>query len=192
MSSYFKWIVNKEELENVWTDYVSLLNESIDDNAILGFDSNRNKDLDDRYKKYLFMCLEMKLLEILIVYKNINNRRIIATCQIKKSFQDTSSHIADIQKGIVSKKFRGKNLAKNTLIEVAERCIDLDISLLTLDVRKNTSAHSLWLIYGFEEYGILKNYSKFKEVEHEGAYLYQNSKDLLNKLKFSNNAIIEA
>lgn len=191
MFSYFKWIESKEELESIWIDYIDLLNESINDNAILGFDSNQIKDLEDRYRKYLFICLELKLLQILIVYKDTNSRRIIATCQIKKSFQDTSSHIADIQKGIVSKEFRGDGLARNTLIEVAKKCIDSDIDLLTLDVRKNTSAQYLWLSYGFKEYGVLKSYSRFKGVEHEGVYLYQKSQDLLDTLDFSTNKRIE-
>lgn len=186
MTYCFYWVSKQQEINPYWTLFFALLEESVFDEGILGFEEKSLEEKNSSYSKYkkkLEVDLDSDLLDILLVFQDSTMTNLIATCQVKKSLQDTSKHISDIQKGIIQKKHRGTKVLNLMFLEVAKRCLSQGVELLTLDVRKNSRAHKMWIYYGFKQYGTLEDYSRFEKVKYEGSFLFQKSKDLLHKCK---------
>ena len=182
MKYTFRWISDSNELDLVWNEYLNILNQSVNDKAILGFNSNALSF--DIFKKFVEIHTDIGLLTTLLVYHSTEQPKLIATCQIKTSFQDTSKHIADIQKGIIDKNFRGTEVLPMTLKEIVRYCDKKNIDILTLDVRENTIAHRTWLRYGFKTYGILPSYSYYEGNSFNGVFMYTKNSEL-SKLLYS-------
>lgn len=172
----FYFIENIYDFERYKEDLLSLLNKSLDDDAILGF----NKKLDDEEKaRYLDILRNNLKAEVLVILVGIDvNDKVISTCQIKTTLQNNTKHIADLQKGIIDPEYRRTSLLNLTLHEISSYCLRRRIELLTLDVRENTPAHKVWLKYGFKVYGVLEDYSRFKKEKYNGVYMVQASQAL--------------
>ncbi|OTG87042.1 N-acetyltransferase [Acinetobacter sp. ANC 4558] len=175
----FDFIEDIEKFKLYESRLISLLSKSIGDESILGFDENFEKNNQiEAYLEALRQNLKNKTLVIVVGIDRNDEEKIISTCQIKTSLQNTTKHIADLQKGIIDPHYRGSSLLKTTLNQIASYCLCKDIELLTLDVRENSPAHKIWLKCGFRVYGILEDYSRLNKEKFKGIYMAQSSREL--------------
>ncbi len=159
---------------------IELIKLSSNDDAILGYTENT-----DLHKNY-FLSIEQEIknscLEILI---GLDQSEVILCCFLKRGQQDTNRHICDLQKGFIHPRYRGSGVLGMTMLEIADLCLGNGVELLTLDVRENTRAHKLWIMCGFKTFGILQDYSRYKNASYNGHFMAQSTKDLREKFLIS-------
>ncbi len=159
---------------------IALIKLSSNDDAILGY--TENTDLDKNYFLALEEDVKNSRLKILI---GLDQSEVILCCFLKRGQQDTNRHICDLQKGFIHPQWRGSGVLKITMLEIANRCLEYGVELLTLDVRENTKAHKLWAMYGFKTFGILRDYSRYKNKSYNGHFMVQSTKDLRERFLIS-------
>lgn len=82
-------------------------------------------------------------------------------------------HRAELSKGVVDPRFRGRHLVQGALRAVIEQAATLGIEQLVLDVREGSRAHALWQRLGFATYGVLEDYARIGGVRYRGHYMVQ-------------------
>lgn len=176
---HFEVILDVDTLRIYKNSILNLLKQSVQDDAILGFsESDMTHDDWERYFTTLEEAVKEKILNFIIGKTRTDITEIVSICQIKRSLQPTTQHVADLQKGFIDPQYRGGHLLKNTLFAIAQHCQSQKIELITLDVRENTHAHKVWLRCGFKVYGILEDYSRYNGVSYKGVYMAQPTQQL--------------
>jgi hypothetical protein len=67
--------------------------------------------------------------------------------------------------------------------EVAKKCEELRREVICLDVRAGTHAALWWQHFGFQQYGLLADYSRVGEKRYQGLYLTQTTEELKERLR---------
>lgn len=174
-------LINSVEL---FSDYqqplIELLKLSQADDAILGFDAGFDEQKASRYLSSLERDIASQVLQILV---GVKNGTVVVCCFFKKSHQQTTRHICDLQKGMIHPHYRSQGLLEQTLAAIAQSCMAQGVELLTLDVRGGSKAHRIWNKCGFETYGILNDYSRYQGQSFDGHFMKQRTVDLWNRFK---------
>ena len=92
----FDFIEDIEKFKLYENRLISLLSKSIEDESILGFDENFEKNNQiEAYLEALRQNLKNKNLVIVVGIDRNDEEKIISTCQIKTSLQNTTKHIVN-------------------------------------------------------------------------------------------------
>ena len=158
---------------------MALLAMSAQDEAILGFDDRFTGSNVSKYADSLAYEIAMGTLQLVL---GRTSDQLVFCYMLKRSHQQTTQHICDLQKGFIHPEYRGKIL-KRSLAYIAQVCIENGVELITLDVRENTRAHKMWEMCGFETYGVLPDYSRYQGISYEGHFMKQSAYDLLQRFK---------
>lgn len=159
---------------------IELLKLSSADDAILGFDTTFDDQKTIQYLVSLEKEIASQSLQILV---GQHQETLVVCCFFKRSHQQTTRHLCDLQKGMIHPHFRSQGLLEQTLAAIACECMAQGVELLTLDVRGGTKAHRIWEKCGFETYGILNDYSRFQGKSFDGYFMKQRTQDLWNRFK---------
>jgi ribosomal protein S18 acetylase RimI-like enzyme len=92
---------------------------------------------------------------------------------LTRNSMPTCRHRAELSKGVVDPRFRGRGLVQLGFRAIVEMAEELGIQQLVLDVREGTRAHALWRRYGFTTYGVLDDYARVAGECHRGHFMVQ-------------------
>lgn len=180
METIFKFISNGDDFDSIKKSWAKLLSVTLKDDSILGFEESffANENLVDQYTEQIKSEINRSELVLLIAtYQS----EIIVCCTLKLNKQQTTSHICDLQKGLIHPEYRSKGLLEKSLAHIASYCIKQNIELLTLDVRTNSVGYKVWIKSGFYTYGELDDYCRFNGKSYSGCFMKQPTKALLEK-----------
>lgn len=106
------------------------------------------------------------------------NGDLIGLCTLSRNRNPNNRHITDLQKGMISERYRGRIVLPAAFYEIALLCERDGIDLVTLDVRADTPAHHVWERFGFEIYGTLNDYARANGTSFAGHFMKQKVGDL--------------
>lgn len=175
----FSWRTRLDE--RVTLEIIGMLQDSINDAAILGFSEKTGQDEYIGFLKELNRSLvnnSVYLLEI----RNMVEDEIAGMTILVPNKTTNCKHIVDITKGFIRSKYRGRQGVSGAFNAIARKCRSEGHDLLTLDVREGSRAHKLWSSFGFQQYGRLERYSIYNNEVYPGVYLQQSLNDLEHTL----------
>ena len=111
-----------------------------------------------------------------------DNDRVYGQMILARFLQDSYSHRAEVTTLMIEKFVRGGLVSIKVAEALLEQCENLDISLLTIDVRKGSKPESLWKYLGFVPFGELPSYSRIDNDEYKGVFMYQEVSELKKTL----------
>lgn len=119
----------------------------------------------------------------ILLFGIYSGERLVGTAILTPNKLPNCKHIAEISKGAIHSELRARGILPDALLHVAERARLEGCDMLTLDVRAGTEPHSIWSRLGFKEYGILHDYARVNGESFSGAYMYQYTDELIERLR---------
>ena len=101
---------------------------------------------------------------------------------LTRSGMPNCRHLAELTKGVVHPRSRGRGVVRQVLGEIVLRAREIGVEQLTLDVREGTRAHRLWRHEGFVSFGVLEDYARVDGVRHRGHFMTQRVEQLATRL----------
>jgi hypothetical protein len=111
--------------------------------------------------------------KLLLLMREQHSDRIVGHLILTQSALPNCRHVAEISRVFVHPNYRGVSSIRIGLREVLDKCSQLGIELLTLDVRANTRVHKLWQALGFDTIGVMQDYARVNGESFPGCYMYQ-------------------
>lgn len=90
-------------------------------------------------------------------------------------------HVGEISRTFADPSYRGLTILRLGVKAILEKCDQLSIEMLQLDVRAGTRIYELWKRMGFEPIGIMPDYARVNGKKLNGCYMYQTVQELKNK-----------
>ncbi len=106
----------------------------------------------------------------------------IGCAVLARSATQNQRHIAELTTGVIHPAHRGRGVATQAFTEIGERCRQLGVELLRLDVRAGIPAERVWRQYGFQEYGRLADYGRIDGTRYPGVFMAQPVEELIARL----------
>jgi L-amino acid N-acyltransferase YncA len=125
-------------------------------------------------ESFYFQQLQMELkhgLKHLMVLER--DGQYLGQLVITRYLQDTYAHRAEVCSLMLDKTIRGREVSLQIAQALLEKCNELNLRYLTLDVRAGSNVESLWKHLGFVPYGKLPCYSVAGGTEYEGVFMFQ-------------------
>jgi predicted GNAT family N-acyltransferase len=167
------------------TEIINLLRLTSKDTPIVGFSNNITDEQAYLYIEELNKSLLSK--KCLLVTFNAQKIGIIGVCTLKVNSNPNNAHIADLGKGMINKEYRGSGILAGAFFEICLQCERKNIEVVTLDVRSESTAYSIWTRFGFETYGTLLDYSRHEGISYSGSFMHQS----VVKLKALADSVLE-
>lgn len=162
---------------------IDLVNSSVNDEGTLGY-ARPMASLEAQ--QFLFnLGLRLAAGESHVFLGRMNDDPAILAI-LSVSGMPNCRHRAEISKGVVAPRFRGRHLVERVFREIVGRCELLRVEQLVLDVREGTRAHKLWQHFGFRSYGVLEDYARFNGKVYRGHFMVQSTVSLRERV-FSRN-----
>ncbi len=178
MQINYSWIDSALVIDVIGDDLWNLLRSTAQDEAILGITNEADNNAKSVYLKNLKHILKGRGY---LLVGSIEGQ-IILTCLLIQQSLQTMNHLAELQKGVIAKSYRGKGYLEGALQRIVIKSKEIGVSRLTLDVREGTVAHRLWAHWGFESFGVLDDYARHNGKSHRGHFMHQSVEDLEKKL----------
>lgn len=189
MKMNYSWIDSALVIDVIGDDLWNLLRSTAQDEAILGIGNEADNNTKSLYLKNLKHILKG---HGYLLVGSIEGQIILSCLLLQQSLQ-TMNHLAELQKGVIAKPYRGKGYLEGALQRIVIKSKEIGVSRLTLDVREGTVAHRLWSHWGFESFGVLDDYARHNGKSHRGHFMHQSVEDLEKKLscpKYSNENVL--
>jgi hypothetical protein len=180
------YLVSKDELLNkISLEWVSrltpadkaglrkLMNGIIESDTHNGFLGPVTED--DLYFKVLENDLALGLKYLLVIR---SQEGIVGQMVLNRSYIDTYSHRAEVSTLMIDKSVRGKSVSLQVVQALTQKCEQLAIRYITLDVRAGTRVSLLWKYLSFEPYGQLPCYAQAGEEKYAGIFMYKDVESL--------------
>lgn len=173
----FSW---PEDVSSELADRIVTLMRGVTEAApIIGFGTTINDAQASAYVTELRANLVAGKCRLLTILDD--RGELIGLCTVRRNLNPNNAHIADLAKGMIDERCRGGQVLAAAFAEIARRCLDDGVELLTLDVRAGTRAHAVWQHYGFETYGILDDYARAGGQSFTGHFMRQPVQALLDR-----------
>lgn len=183
MKTLVSFEVLQEATESDRSELLELIKSVATNEKTVGYHS----DLSDEDKKTYFSWLDSTLSDrnsVFIIGRE--SGLVIFQLLIAFKVEPNNRHVANLSKAIVHTKVRGKGVIEAVLPLIVEFCDQRQVSIVTLDAVKGSSAERRWKRMGFLEWGVMPHYSKTIEGTKEGSYMYQ-TVDFLRQLCVGDN-----
>ncbi len=167
-------------------EIINLLRLTSEETPIVGFSNIITDEQANLYVEDLNKSLLSK--KCLLVTFNAQEMGIIGVCTLKVNSNPNNAHIADLGKGMINKDYRGSGILAGAFFEICLQCEKNNIEVVTLDVRSESTAYSIWTKFGFESYGTLLDYSRHRGKSYSGSFMHQS----VVKLKALAKSVLEA
>jgi 2,3-diaminopropionate biosynthesis protein SbnA len=106
---------------------------------------------------------------------------LIGLCTLRRNLNPNNRHIADLAKGMIHEKYRRHMVLPAAFFEIALRCENEDVDVVTLDVRSDSPAQRVWENFGFETYGVLPDYARIEGKNLPGHFMMQKVANLKSR-----------
>ncbi len=134
---------------------------------------------EDVFFSILERDLELGLKHLLIVRKGED---LLGLMLLNLSHIDTYHHRADISTLMIHESIRGEEVSLKVVTTLLQKCDELGVEYLTLDVRAESKVFLLWKYLGFETYGRLPCYSRVNNENFEGLFMFKDVQSLKKSL----------
>ncbi|PAV25590.1 hypothetical protein CF392_10185 [Tamilnaduibacter salinus] len=178
MTSHFTWIDSPMPVDGLADGLWRLLGRTAGDDAILGIDDQS----DGRAQNALLDQLKQTLASGGHLLIGSDHGRLNVACVLKPQRLPTTSHLAELQKGVIAPEYRGQGLLPVALRQITDKARALDITRFVLDVRAGSPAHRLWQYWGFQTFGVLEDYAHHQGQVFAGHFMEQSVKDLADRV----------
>lgn len=101
------------------------------------------------------------------------NGKVVGKLVLTPAGSPNNRHTGWITRTMVDPELRRLGIAAFGVPFLVEKCEELGIEQVCIDVRAGTPAESIWRHLGFEEMGRLADYSRVRGTTHEGIYMVQ-------------------
>lgn len=145
-----------------------LLDLSVFDQGILGFDDPGDKTAIDSYLKSLDGKLQSG--NSWLLYASEDGVPVFMIL-MERLPHPTSHHLAELKKAIINPVHRGQGLIRLGAAEISKKAREQGIDTLLIDVRSGTRAAKLWQVLGFKVYGRLEDYARYRGHSYAGLYM---------------------
>lgn len=103
---------------------------------------------------------------------------IVGQLQLVPNRSPNNRHVGWVYRAMLDPDMRGIGLVRVGLARLIERCRELGIEVLCMDVRKGTPGELIWRHLGFEVFGVLPDYSRVDGHSADGLYMHRRVDDL--------------
>ncbi|HYD81460.1 MAG TPA: GNAT family N-acetyltransferase [Paucimonas sp.] len=158
---------------------IELMREVTAGAPIIGFGTAIADDEAKAYIKELRENLAAEKCRLLTIYSS--ERELIGLCTLKRNLNPNNRHITDLAKGMIAEKYRGGMVLPAAFHEIAIRCEQDGVEVVTLDVRADTPAHRVWQKFGFRSYGVLDDYARVNGQVFAGHFMMQKVSELKDR-----------
>jgi predicted GNAT family N-acyltransferase len=173
-----EWLRSVEP--NTGRKLVGLMNRTLEEETTIGFPG----PIDDHTGSALMAQLNKDVAtghrHVLVAYKGDD---IVGQLILTPNASPNHRHIVELTRGVIDPSFRGGGLVLRAFQEVAKKCEELRREVICLDVRAGTHAALWWQHFGFQQYGLLADYSRVGEKRYQGLYLTQTTEELKERLR---------
>lgn len=101
------------------------------------------------------------------------NGRVVGKLVLTPAGSPNNRHTGWITRTMVDPDLRRLGVVAFGVPSLVEKCEELGIEQVCIDVRAGTPAESIWRHLGFEEMGRLADYARVRGTTHEGVYMVQ-------------------
>ena len=163
-----QWQWPQKNLRSLVPELVRMLQDSEQDDGILGFVDNADPSTALTFAEHLADTVQEGDKHLLI---GTLDGRAVAMCVVSPSSLPTCRHTADVGKAFLDKTCRGAGLVTELVLQVCGRMEELGVDLLTIDVREGSHAQAVWSAFGFTVFGELDDYCRVDGISHRGFYM---------------------
>jgi hypothetical protein len=149
-------------------DLAGLLAASVEDDGILGY-ATRPSQAETRAFVDGLVAMAKDGTGCTLI--GSDEAGIVAMCVVATNSMPNCRHIAEVSKAYLLPRVR-RSLALLELVQaVCVKTRELEIEMLTIDVREGSHAHRVWDHLGFTTYGVLSDYSRIGGQKFRGHYM---------------------
>jgi ribosomal protein S18 acetylase RimI-like enzyme len=160
-------------------EIIQLMRDTTASSPIIGFGETIDDSEAAQYIEELACNVRAGKNRLLTIHNS--DSELVGLCTLRLNRTPNNKHIADLAKGMIAQRHRGRFLLSAAFCEIARQCEQRGIELLTLDVRANTAAHHVWEHYGFYVYGTLEDYARVDGQIVAGHFMAQKVSDLKSR-----------
>ncbi len=165
-----EWIENAPDVQQVKENILSLFNESILEEGMIGYARPLTADESANLIDGVQESISRGNGKLLLVTDATGPCGIVL---IETNAAHNSRHIATMKRGYISPRARGSGLLARALLAIVEKARSLNVEQLALDTREGSPAHQIWMHLGFQTWGVMPDYSRYNGVVYRGCYMSQ-------------------
>lgn len=160
--------------------FVELIDATTSDGGTLGYRQAMSTEQADAFNHGLQQAIEQGRSHALLG-ENAQGA-VVCFAMMTRSGMPNCHHLAELTKGVVHPRDRGRGLVQQALGEIVQRARQIGVEQLTLDVREGTRAHRLWSRLGLVSFGVLEDYARVDGIHHRGHFMAQRVEHLATHL----------
>jgi RimJ/RimL family protein N-acetyltransferase len=161
-----KWMTNLSRLDH--KGLLTLMNKVIQSDNTIGFVEPLNKTEGLAHIKGLHENVTRRRQYLLVAKRSDEHVGMVI---LTPSRLPNCRHQAALTCCIIHPRYRRKGILQEATFKVVEKCEELSIERLVIDVRTNSHGHKLWSKLGFEPFGQLDDYARIKGKIYSGTYM---------------------
>lgn len=165
-----RWIERSTEVSDVREELLSLVNESILEEGMIGYAKPLNKLESDDFIAGIARSVLSGNGRVLLIK---DRQGPCGMAIFETSLSHNSRHVAILKRGFISPRARGGNLLAEALLAIVNKARALRVECLALDTREGSRAHQIWSHLGFQTWGIMPDYSRYGGVTYRGCFMSQ-------------------
>lgn len=173
-----KWLSGIDS--NMTSQILRLMNRTLEEETTIGFPGPIDKETGYAIMRQLAADVEVGRRHVLVAEKD---GTIVGQLILTPNSSPNHRHMVELTRGTIDPSFRGGGLPLRAFHEVAKKCDELEREVICLDVRAGTMAAMWWQHFGFQPYGLLRDYSRVGAKRYQGLYLTQTTDELKHRLK---------
>lgn len=104
--------------------------------------------------------------------------RLVGMLTLAMNSLPNRAHILEMKRCVIHPEERGRFLLK-AWDDAVQKCQELGVEMIVIDVRENTKGYQLWKRLGFREYGRLHDYARVGDRKITGIFMHMYVKDAL-------------
>lgn len=160
-----------ERLRLYLADFVTLLQETINGGAALGFLPPLNAAEAERY----WQQLEPKVARAeVLLFCTLDGHKVVATVQLQPSARANARHRAEVAKLMVAPSHRRQKIAERLMLHLEQVAMRRNWTTLTLDTREGDPSNLLYRSLGYTLVGQIPRYAlSTPEKFHTTAFYYK-------------------
>lgn len=166
---------------------IALYNDSLSSGTYIGYTEIISAQQSMSIIKGLNEKLDVNAIHLLLIKQGDS---IVGSVQVTPSSMPNCRHSAELSKGIIASHCQGSGLMRQSFLQIALYCQEMGYEQVTLDVRYDSKPHLIWQKLGFKEFGVLTDYARVDGKKLRGAYMYQPTHELIERLNTASNSSV--
>lgn len=155
--------------DNARAGLLSLIAESVGDQAILGFTAPLAHDESEAWLARL--DADLRAGRLLLLLARSKDGTVEGMVALEPGGLATQRHHVTVRRAFLRASRRGSHVLLYAVLQILAQCEARGWTTLLVDVREGTAAERLWRRLGFREYGRLEDYARHAGRIHAGIFL---------------------